>query len=773
MVRTMYLTNLMVYRLHYSYSLTNVPCRESSGLLQEALSSSPVCGTKGIAHVTKNRTSGRKLMMKSKNKGTTKWALYATGLALLLGGATTLYAYSSYLTQFNTTYGTAGTALASCGVCHIATGGGGPLTGYGTDFLNNGTNFAAIESLDSDKDGFSNIAEITARTNPGDSGSHPAAADTTPPSVNAFTVPATSSSLTVSITAFTATDTVGVTGYLVTETAASPASTAAGWSATPQKTYTFATAGSKTLYAWAKDGAGNVSASRTASVAVTLPDTTAPTVTQLVIPSTSSSLTVPINTLTATDAGGVAGYFVSETATKPLAGAAGWSAGAPANYTFSSAGTRTLYAWAKDGAGNVSASLSANVTIALPDTTAPTITGFNLPATSSSLTVPINTLTASDNIAVTGYLLSESSATPLPSATGWLVTAPGAYTFASAGSKTLHAWAKDGAGNISAGATATVGITVSDTSPPVVTNFVIPVSSTSLNVSVTTFTGSDNVGVTGYLLTETSATPLASATGWSATKPTGYNFLSAGTKTLYAWVKDAAGNVSAAMNSTVTISLSDSTPPTVTSFVIPSTSSSLSVSVSNLVATDNVAVTGYLLTETSATPPATTTGWSQNAPGNYSFASAGTKTLYAWAKDAAGNVSQGAPAGVTIALLTPPPSTGSISTYPKRLSFSEVEVSESQTKTLRITNAGSTSVVISAIRIDSDDFTARFSRPLTVRAHGALTLRVAFTPNNGGTSNGTLSIFLNNQESASVMVSLKGTGVTDEGESDYRDSRDR
>ncbi len=93
--------------------------------------------------------------------------------------------------------------------------------------------------------------------------------DTTPPTVTSFTVPATASSLTVSISNFTATDNIWVTGYLVNESSTAPLATASGWSPTVQTSYTFSTAGNKNLYAWAKDAAGNVSASMTAGVIIT------------------------------------------------------------------------------------------------------------------------------------------------------------------------------------------------------------------------------------------------------------------------------------------------------------------------------------------------------------------------------------------------------------------------------------------------------------------------------------------------------------------------
>jgi Domain of unknown function (DUF4082) len=49
----------------------------------------------------------------------------------------------------------------------------------------------------------------------------------------------------------------------------------------------------------------------------------------------------------------------------PSATASGWLGSAPLSYTFTSAGNKTLYAWAKDAAGNVSASRSASTVITL------------------------------------------------------------------------------------------------------------------------------------------------------------------------------------------------------------------------------------------------------------------------------------------------------------------------------------------------------------------------------------------------------------------------
>ena len=56
---------------------------------------------------------------------------------------------------------------------------------------------------------------------------------------------------------------------------------------------------------------------------------------------------------------------------------------------------------------------------------------------------------------------------------------------------------------------------LADAVRPVVTNFVMPGAALTLAVPVTTFTATDNTAVTGYLLTETSTAPAATAAGLS------------------------------------------------------------------------------------------------------------------------------------------------------------------------------------------------------------------------------------------------------------------
>ena len=61
---------------------------------------------------------------------------------------------------------------------------------YGNDYSSHGHNFQAIEQLDSDLDGWSNLAEINAATWPGDASDHPTAGATATPPTPVPTAPA-------------------------------------------------------------------------------------------------------------------------------------------------------------------------------------------------------------------------------------------------------------------------------------------------------------------------------------------------------------------------------------------------------------------------------------------------------------------------------------------------------------------------------------------------------------------------------------------------------
>ncbi len=189
-----------------------------------------------------------------------------------------------------------------------------------------------------------------------------------------------------------------------------------------------------------------------------------------------------------------------------------------------------------------------------PDTTSPTVTAFGVPAISATLAVAITSLTATDNVAVTGYLVNESATAPLPADPLWSSSSPVSYSVMTSGSKTLHAWARDAAGNVSAGLSASVIVLPPDITPPTVSGFTVPASVSTFTVAITSFSATDDTAVTGYMVKESASTPSPVSPGWSATAPSSYTFTTIGNKTLHAWVRDAAGNVSAGVSAAVTIS---------------------------------------------------------------------------------------------------------------------------------------------------------------------------------------------------------------------------
>jgi hypothetical protein len=78
-----------------------------------------------------------------------------------------------YLSEFNKKYGTTGSRLDSCSTCHTTSQDAQHLNAYGTDFGKHTHDFGAIEPLDSDGDGVSNLDEIRGGAFPGDPNDYP------------------------------------------------------------------------------------------------------------------------------------------------------------------------------------------------------------------------------------------------------------------------------------------------------------------------------------------------------------------------------------------------------------------------------------------------------------------------------------------------------------------------------------------------------------------------------------------------------------------------
>jgi hydrogenase small subunit len=203
----------------------------------------------------------------------------------------------------------------------------------------------------------------------------------------------------------------------------------------------------------------------------------------------------------------------------------------------------------------------------------------------------------------------------------------------------------------------------------------------------------------------------------------------------------------------------DKTAPIVTAFSIPASSSSLTVPISALTASDNVGLTGYLLTETSTKPSAMATGWAFTKPASYTFASAGAKTLYAWAKDAAGNISNNRSATVTISSSS---GKADIST-PGSFSFGDVDMNSSVIKTLSIRNNGT-----APLRVTKMEVTGLYASVFKPRAtqfnvdpSRVYGLQMTFSPTSIRSYTATLRIYSNDPDAPVKAIALSGRGVDD------------
>ena len=279
-----------------------------------------------------------------------------------------------------------------------------------------------------------------------------------------------------------------------------------------------------------------------------VPDTSAPTAPGGLAVSQQTATSFVLNWSASTDNVGVAGYDLYLGA-----GKVGTTTGT--RFTFGGLACATTYSVAVDAfdaAGNASAQSPAGATTsACPDTTPPTMpTGLaEVGSTPSSISLAWNA--SSDDVGVTGYGLYldgvlQATTTSTSGTVGGLVCGT---------SYTIGVDASDAAGNHSPRATATMTTAVCppDSSPPSVA-LSAPSDGATVSGSVqVTASASDDVGVVGVqfrldgvnLGAERSTTPYAVA--WDTTTA------AAGSHTLTAVARDAAGNSTTSAPVTVTV----------------------------------------------------------------------------------------------------------------------------------------------------------------------------------------------------------------------------
>src|SRR2546422_562474 len=391
-------------------------------------------------------------------------------------------------------------------------------------------------------------------------GTLPPLADTTPPTV-AITAPTASATYTTSSSSLTlggtAADNVGVT-QVTWANSLGGSGTATGttsWTASG----IVLQPGANVLTITAQDAAGN---SATATVTVTF-DATLPTV---AITSPTSLPTYSTSTSPLTLAGKASDNVgVTQVTWANSRGGRGTASGTT-NWTASGIvlqpGANVLTITAQDAAGN---SATATVTFTL-DATPPTVS-ITAPSSLPTYTTSTSSLTlggtAADNVGVTLVTWANSlgGSGTATGTTSW--TASGIVLQPGTNVLTVTAW--DAAGNT---ALASVTVTLSDTTPPMV-SITAPTSGSTVSGTITvSASATDNVGVVGIqfqldgtnLGTEVTAPPFAIS--WDTTTVT------AGAHTLTAVARDAAGNATTSPAIAVTVDLPVSVYPTATPITV-------------------------------------------------------------------------------------------------------------------------------------------------------------------------------------------------------------
>src|SRR5213076_1293026 len=200
----------------------------------------------------------------------------------------------------------------------------------------------------------------------------------------------------------------------------------------------------------------------------------------------------------------------------------------------SAATTYSYTVAARDAAGNISPD-STSVSITIADTTPPTTPTGLMVAAAGSSGANLSWSASTDNVGVTGYIVRRNGvqvATPVTTSfadTGLSAATTYSYTVA----------ARDAAGNISPNS-ASVSITIADTTPPTTPIGLTAAVAGSSGANLSWGASTDNVRVTGYIVRRngvqvaTPATTSFADTGLSAA--TTYSYTVA--------ARDAAGNIS-------------------------------------------------------------------------------------------------------------------------------------------------------------------------------------------------------------------------------------
>jgi YVTN family beta-propeller protein len=491
---------------------------------------------------------------------------------------------------------------------------GGTATTYNNTGLTAGTSYSyRVRAKDAagNVGGYSTVA--TAITQ--------GATDTTPPSApGTLTATASSTSATtMNLSWGPATDNVAVTGYQVERCQGAGCSNFALVFTTTQTSSTTnvnLTPGTSYSYRMrATDAAGNVGAYSNVSSATTLAlDSTPPTAPATITATATSSTQINVSWGFATDNVGVVNYFLERC---QGAGCTNFAAltttGNQVRQFNDSVTANTSYSYrvrATDAQGNQGAysTVASATTPPPPDTTKPSAPGTLTATAAGPSQINLSWGAATDNVGVTGYSIERCQGSGCSNYTVVGTVNGTTTTFSSTGltANTLYRHrvrANDAAGNLgnySNVANATTSA-APDTTAPSAPGALTATATSQTQINLSWGAATDNVAVTGYVIERCQGAGCSTFALVTTTSGTGTTFnntgLAVGTPYSYrVRARDAAGNEGANSNvANATTQAPDTTPPAAPATLTATAAGSSQINLSWGAATDNVAVTGYLI----------------------------------------------------------------------------------------------------------------------------------------------------------------------------------
>ena len=101
----------------------------------------------------------------------------------------------------------------------------------------------------------------------------------------------------------------------------------------------------------------------------------------------------------------------------------------------------------------------------------------------------------------------------------------------------------------------------------------------------------------------------------------------------------------------------------------------------------------------------------------------------------------------------------SLAASPSSVAFGNVNVNQSSTRSITLTNSGGSSVTISAVNVSGTGVgVTGLTTPLTLTSGGSTTFTISFTPSAAGSVSGAVTL-TNNSPTASYQVPVTGSGV--------------